>query len=307
MKRKYFLGIVFAFVIIFFCGCTTDEDSAKQAYKEKDYQKVVSLLKDKKDKTKESNEIFLLSTAHVALKEKRYDYALKIAGSVEGDESEKIAQQCNYNLIKSELDAAIKNNDHESTFITYAKSQETLDDENRKIITAGLVDSFDDKASENNLDSIFYLEDVASQLRSSEDFKESELAAALDKTIANSAESKQKIFLISNIWLRQDDTNMSGTKIKIQFNNNDGFATIEETTAVGQEAGFGQGDIKWKNIQFVDSNTFRYEELAKGEAQTYYFEGIAKVDYFEKRINNHISSSQNTNGINQIYVAVSSE
>lgn len=307
MKRKYFLGIVFAFVIIFFCGCTTDEDSAKQAYKEKDYQKVVSLLKDKKDKTKESNEILLLSTAHVALKEKKYDEALKIVESVEGDESKKIAQQCNYNLFKIELNPAVKNNDHESTVNIYTKYQGALNDENKTKITNDLIDSFNSKATANNLDSLLYLDNVASQFKSTKEFKDTKLTEALDKLIADNAESKMKLFLISTIWIRQDDTGLNGTKLKVQFNYDDGFASIEEATEFGKSVGFSNGDVKWRSIQFIDSQTFRYEDLSKGGSGNTYHEGISTINYEKKMITLHVTGNLNTQGDDQILVSVPTE
>lgn len=307
MKSKLLVSVVLGAMLVGFSGCANNEESAKKAYEEKNYNEAVKLLDQEEEKSKEAAEVYSLSKAQLAVKEESYSDALKFIEDLDSDQAKELAQKCHYNIALNELSNKVANNNVQETYESFTEAQEVLSEANQAKLNETMSELLQDKVTEQNLDSFYYAEGLASILRENGSANSNWLADSLEKDLDENAETKMKLFLMSTMWVRNDDTDLSGTKLKIQFNDSDGFATIEESTDFGKSYGYEKGDIKWKNIQFVDPNTFRYEELGKGQGQTIYFEGIGQIDYSEKKINNHISSDLNTTGRDQILVPVQAE
>lgn len=300
MKRKLLMRVVLAVLLVGFSGCTNNEESAKKAYEDKNYNEAVKLLDQEEEKSKEAAEMYALSKAQLAIKDEAYSKALEFLEPLKGDQADELSQQCQYAITIAELSNKVVNNNAQETYDSFVKAQEVLNESNQAKLNDTMSELLHDKISEQNLDSIYYGEGLAALLKENDHPNSQRLLDSVEKSLEENAETKMKLFLMSTNWIRQDGTNLEGTILKVQFSDDEGFATIEETIA--NQYGFVAGDIKWKNIKFISENKFRHEELSKGSAVRYR-EAIGTINYGEKSINVHITADSEDNGIDQVLVA----
>ena len=136
-------------------------------------------------------------------------------------------------------------------------------------------------------------------LSAEEDKGSNALAAAINQKLQENAENKLRAFL-NRSWVRRDGTWADGLRITVHFSNGNNFATVDEDLEY-----FARDDIKWREIQFVDANTFRFEDLAKSEFASSYSEAIGRINFEENKIEVSVTTAGEVDdflGSNQILV-----
>lgn len=327
------IGWVFLIALtLFVTGCTNQEEKAQKAFDEKNYSEVVSLLKDEEKPTataeklyassqaqlayekydyetvvqlleenegdSSSDDILLISKAQLAVEKEAYQEALDHIQEIDNDELEELRQTCHYELAVAALTKGIEERNAEEIQKQLTAAQKTLVEERALQLTETLQTSLDPTFTELDIDNFYFAEQTLALLQKDKE-QNTELVEYLQTKLDENSETKMKAFL-NQAWMRQDDTNISGSKIKVQFTNESGIALITEVVET-TESYFEIKDIKWKDIQYIDAEHFTFEDLAKSNSRSYYAPAVGTINYSEKKINVHVSAEANALGTDQVW------
>ncbi|GGC83336.1 hypothetical protein [Enterococcus wangshanyuanii] len=331
MKKRVVKTIVIVVLLAVVSGCTNKEEKAKTAYKEGDYQEVVTLLGENKEKSEQSERIYLfskaqlafekkhyqkvvdlladkklddkvkdvyqLSNAQVNLKKKDYRAAVDSLEGIETKEAEAIKQISYYELYLPEISTRLMNNDADETYEQLQAAQNILNEEKMEKLTKVIEERINEKVKESDINNFYSLEKLATLLDKEEKNSLKKLAEFIGKTLSANEKNKFEAFL-NRVWVRQDDT-FKGLKLAIQISQENSFATILETSPEAPE--FKVNDIKWRNIQYINSTTFRFEDLSTNKN---YAEAVGMIDYSGETIEVHVTAQANAIGTSQLLVPV---
>ncbi|MGG5340470.1 hypothetical protein [Enterococcus sp. AZ192] len=327
--RKSFVIIIVLFAVL--SDCTSKEEKAESAYKEGNYQEVVTLLEENKEKSEQSESIYLfskaqlafekehyqevvdlladkkldnkvkdayqISSAQVNLKKKKYKAAVDSLQGSETKEAEEIRQISYYELHLPEISTRLMNNDADGTYEQLLAAQNVLNEENMDKLNKVIEEQINDKVKESDINDFYSLEKLATLLNKEEKNSLKKLSDFIGETLSANEKNKFDAFM-NRVWVREDDS-LKGLKLAIQISQENSFATILETAPEAPE--FKVNDIKWSNIQYINSTTFRFEDLSTSKN---YSEAVGTIDYFGESIEVHVTAQANAIGTSQLLVPV---
>ena len=291
--KKLKVLIIIGLCLLILAGCADDERRARAYFEDGNYQEVVSLLADNEERSEELEEIYLMSRAMVAFENESYREVIELLEDIENDHVAEIRQHSYYAVYWEEISQKMNDHDAEGMFELYLTAQGLLNDELQEQLNQTLLEEIAPRLTVMEIDNFFTITEFVRLLNEDENFKE--LAAEIDQELQENEENKLRAFL-NRPWIRQDDSPTSGLRITVNFANGNNFATVDEDFDY-----FERDDIKWREIQYVNATTFRFEDLAKGPYDSFYAEALGRIDFAENRITVSVTAA-NVTGSNQILV-----
>lgn len=189
------------------------------------------------------------------------------------------------------------NNDADGTYEQLLAAQNVLNEENMDKLNKVIEEQINDKVKESDINDFYSLEKLATLLNKEEKNSLKKLSDFIGETLSANEKNKFDAFM-NRVWVREDDS-LKGLKLAIQISQENSFATILETAPEAPE--FKVNDIKWSNIQYINSTTFRFEDLSTSKN---YSEAVGTIDYFGESIEVHVTAQANAIGTSQLLVPV---
>lgn len=122
------------------------------------------------------------------------------------------------------------------------------------------------------------------------DGKLNEIIGGLLKKDDNESEDIRES--LEGTWIRSDSAAIYGAKMEISFDEKGGKGVLR--TVPKNTYGFAEGDIKWKDIEPVDSTRFVFDDLAEIEGSSKYVSAEAVFDADDMTISVTISDENVT-------------
>ena len=286
---------IMAICIMVLAGCGNDDRRAMSYFEEENYQEVVALLEGNEDKSEEIEEIYLISRAHLAFENEDYREVIDLLADVENEQVEEIRQISHYQVAVEDISQRISENDADGMHEYYLIALDILDSEHQEALNAALLEEISPRLTELEIENFFAIETFSDLLSADSNETSEALAAYIDDLLEESEEYKLRAFL-NRTWVRQDGGHADGLAIAVNFRDANNFATVVEPVGY-----FQIDDIKWREIQFVDANTFRFEDLARSDIISSYAEAIGRVNFDEFTIEVSVTAA-NAIGTSQILV-----
>ena len=270
---------------------------ATEAYEEKNYTEVVSLLEDFDGQTEETQTMLDISKGMVAYEEGNYQEALDILKDKELQEDQKtVLDECAVNVYKSLIDNAVGGKPKEFTsrineYISSGFRSEEVD--------SHIAALFEDKYTSKEYDDFIFADKVIKKIEN-KDLK------TIIQELKSNHEKDRVIAFLNGDWVRKDGTNLSGTCISVSADN-DGFTgIIKSVNGKGKDLGFAENDVKWKEGNIVDKKHITFDDLIELASNSEYGTSSGTINFKYYQINTHSSSksarSEYKYGTNQVWI-----
>lgn len=185
-----------------------------------------------------------------------------------------------------------------NAFETKLKSEERVDR-----LEHVIQSNFSDYCSEYDYDQFLFMDKVMKRLDDSDEESIINLSKKLSKCIKSNY-ANRLLSAIQGNWVRDDNTDLSGTMLTIKTAGKSTTAVL--TYLPANKYGFKVGDLKWKNVNVIGENIFSYEDLIKIESPAFsdYVSASATYDFATESIN--VSVTGIGNGTTQRWIRYNS-
>lgn len=338
MRKKSILITVTALLLGLLLGCNDNKEFdnasslANEYYDSNNYQEVVDCLKDYDlAEYPDLKKIYDISSAHITFNESNYVETLKL---LEDYQPISAAEEHIYNISKgmeyynakdyelaieilsvqdlnSEqlevLNDAIKNKylEHLPEVLKTNdadKIEEYIREYSSEVEETELLDNLVKEYIEP-----FYVSDIYEDYVWADKLKESlsdlENMNILEDVIAN--EDKKYDAFLNNIWFRRDGTFLSGMEIECKSTEGKGIGIVTSVSnTINNKYKFAVSDIKWGDMQKIDSNRFSMTEMAKNNGIPSYIPALGEINYDSNLIYTHSSEQLKSysRGTNQVWI-----
>lgn len=184
---------------------------------------------------------------------------------------------------KSSLNKAVENRQVEELsemIISYNEGGNKIEELDQVVISL-----FDELCQNEVYDDFVFMDSVIKHIEGTGTYDK------LHDVIDDNGDKKVKSYL-SGEWVRMDATALDGCVIKIKCTDESGVATITDASRIVDNVNkFKNNDLKWNNIEIIDSTSFKYDDLNKVDGIGDYCPAIATINYEENYISVHVTGN----------------